>query len=50
VAAGITQGLMWRAFDTTGRLQYPDFLETVTRLLPMYWSARSVDRSTSPAS
>ena len=36
-AAGITQGLMWRAFDTTGRLQYPDFLETVTRLLPMYW-------------
>jgi cytochrome c oxidase cbb3-type subunit I/II len=36
-AAGITQGLMWRAFDTTGRLQYPDFLETVTRLIPMYW-------------
>jgi len=36
-AAGITQGLMWRAFDQTGRLQYPDFLETVTRLLPMYW-------------
>ncbi len=36
-AAGITQGLMWRAFDDTGRLQYPDFLETVTRLIPMYW-------------
>ncbi|HEU0035844.1 MAG TPA: cytochrome-c oxidase, cbb3-type subunit I [Kofleriaceae bacterium] len=36
-AAGITQGLMWRAFDTTGRLQYPDFLETVTRLIPMYY-------------
>jgi cytochrome c oxidase cbb3-type subunit I/II len=36
-AAGITQGLMWRAFDSTGRLQYPDFLETVTRLVPMYW-------------
>jgi cytochrome c oxidase cbb3-type subunit I/II len=36
-AAGITQGLMWRAFDETGRLQYPDFLETVTRLIPMYW-------------
>ncbi len=36
-AAGITQGLMWRAFDDTGRLQYPDFLETVTRLVPMYW-------------
>jgi cytochrome c oxidase cbb3-type subunit I/II len=36
-AAGITQGLMWRAFDDTGRLQYPDFLETVVRLVPMYW-------------
>jgi len=36
-AAGITQGLMWRAFDSTGRLQYPDFLETVTRLIPMYY-------------
>jgi cytochrome c oxidase cbb3-type subunit I/II len=35
--SGITQGLMWRAFDDTGHLQYPDFLETVTRLLPMYW-------------
>jgi cytochrome c oxidase cbb3-type subunit I/II len=36
-AAGITQGLMWRAFDDTGRLQYPDFLQTVNRLVPMYW-------------
>ncbi len=36
-ASGITQGLMWRAFDDVGRLQYPDFLETVTRLVPMYW-------------
>jgi len=36
-AAGITQGLMWRAFDSAGHLQYPDFLETVTRLIPMYW-------------
>ena len=36
-ASGISQGLMWRAFDETGRLQYPDFLETVTRLIPMYW-------------
>ena len=35
--AGITQGLMWRAFDDTGRLAYPDFLETVTRLMPMYY-------------
>jgi cytochrome c oxidase cbb3-type subunit I/II len=36
-AAGVTQGLMWRAFDETGRLAYPDFVETVTNLLPMYW-------------
>ena len=36
-SAGATQGLMWRAFDATGRLQYPDFVETVMRLMPMYW-------------
>jgi cytochrome c oxidase cbb3-type subunit I/II len=36
-AAGVTQGLMWRAFDETGRLAYPDFVETVVRILPMYW-------------
>jgi cytochrome c oxidase cbb3-type subunit I/II len=35
--AGLTQGLMWRAFDADGRLSYPDFVETVVRLLPMYW-------------
>jgi len=35
--AGITQGLMWRAWDETGRLAYPDFIETVTVLIPMYW-------------
>ena len=35
--AGITQGLMWRAFDDSGALAYPDFVETVTRLMPMYW-------------
>jgi cytochrome c oxidase cbb3-type subunit I/II len=35
--AGITQGLMWRAFDETGHLQYPNFVETVTAILPMYW-------------
>ena len=35
--AGITQGLMWRAWDETGRLAYPDFVETVTVLIPMYW-------------
>ena len=36
-SAGATQGLMWRAFDETGRLQYPDFVETVMRLMPMYY-------------
>jgi cytochrome c oxidase cbb3-type subunit I/II len=36
-SAGVTQGLMWRAFDETGRLTYPDFVETVLRLMPMYW-------------
>ena len=35
--AGVTQGLMWRAFDDTGRLAYPDFVETVVKLMPMYW-------------
>ena len=36
-AAGITQGLMWRAFDETGRLMYPDFIETVVEIIPMWW-------------
>ncbi|MFG0242942.1 MAG: cytochrome-c oxidase, cbb3-type subunit I [Phycisphaerales bacterium JB054] len=36
--AGITQGLMWRAFDETGRLAFPDFVETVTKLMPFYWA------------
>jgi cytochrome c oxidase cbb3-type subunit I/II len=36
-SAGLTQGLMWRAFDSTGRLQYPDFIETTMKLIPMYW-------------
>lgn len=35
--AGITQGLMWRAIDESGRLMYPNFVETVVRILPMYW-------------
>ncbi len=37
-ASGITQGLMWKAIDpTTGRLLYPDFVETVLRIVPLYW-------------
>jgi cytochrome c oxidase cbb3-type subunit I/II len=35
--AGITQGLMWRALKPDGSLQYPDFVETVIRLVPFYW-------------
>lgn len=38
VTAGITQGLMWRAIDSQGRLMYPDFVETVTRIAPLYWA------------
>ena len=37
VSAGITQGLMWRALTDDGRLVYPDFIETVIRLIPLYW-------------
>jgi cytochrome c oxidase cbb3-type subunit I/II len=35
--AGVTQGLMWRAFRPDGTLLYPDFVETVVRLIPFYW-------------
>ncbi|MDX9731191.1 MAG: cytochrome-c oxidase, cbb3-type subunit II, partial [Bdellovibrionales bacterium] len=35
--SGVTQGLMWRAVDETGRLVYPDFVETVLRIVPLYW-------------
>ncbi len=34
--AGITQSLMWKEFTADGFLKYPNFLETVTRILPMY--------------
>jgi len=37
VAAGITQGLMWMAIDSNGQLLYPDFVETVQRIVPLYW-------------
>jgi cytochrome c oxidase cbb3-type subunit I/II len=33
---GITQSLMWREFTAEGTLRYPNFLETVVRLRPMY--------------
>jgi cytochrome c oxidase cbb3-type subunit I/II len=34
--AGITQSLMWKEFTADGMLRYPNFLETVVRLAPMY--------------
>ena len=33
---GITQSLMWREFGGDGTLRYPNFLETVVRIVPMY--------------
>jgi cytochrome c oxidase cbb3-type subunit I/II len=36
-AAGLMQGLMWRAMDDTGNLQYPDFIETVQSIVPLWW-------------
>lgn len=35
--AGITQSMMWRAMDATGKLVYPNFIETVVKIVPMYW-------------
>lgn len=35
--SGITQGLMWKAVDEGGRLVYPDFVETVIKIVPLYW-------------
>ncbi|MBC7615930.1 MAG: cytochrome-c oxidase, cbb3-type subunit I [Pedobacter sp.] len=34
--AGFTQGLMWKEFTPEGLLKYANFLETVTRIIPMY--------------
>jgi cytochrome c oxidase cbb3-type subunit I/II len=34
--AGITQSLMWKEFTVDGYLQYPNFLETVLQIVPMY--------------
>lgn len=34
--AGFTQSLMWKEFTKEGFLAYPNFLETVTQILPMY--------------
>jgi cytochrome c oxidase cbb3-type subunit I/II len=34
--AGITQALMWKEFTDLGLLKYPNFLETVLQIVPMY--------------
>ena len=34
--SGVTQGLMWKQFTSDGFMQYPNFLETVVQLFPMY--------------
>lgn len=34
--AGFTQGLMWKEFTADGMLRYPNFLETIIQILPMY--------------
>jgi len=35
--AGFTQSLMWKEFTEEGFLKYPNFLETVTQIRPMYY-------------
>ncbi|MGF7139269.1 cytochrome-c oxidase, cbb3-type subunit I [Roseimarinus sediminis] len=35
--AGFTQSLMWKEFTEEGFLRYPNFLETVTQIRPMYY-------------
>ncbi len=35
--AGITQGLMLNGVNANGQLMYPDFVETVTKIIPLYW-------------
>ena len=33
---GVTEGMMWKQFNKDGFLQYPNFLEVVQAILPMY--------------
>ncbi len=35
--AGITQSLMWKEFTEEGFLKYPNFMDTVVQILPMYF-------------
>ncbi len=34
--SGVTQGMMWKQFNADGFLQYPNFLETVLQIIPLY--------------
>ena len=36
--AGLTQGLMWRMMDESGRLTYPEFIESVQASIPLWWT------------
>lgn len=36
LAAGLTQGSMWRAIDKNGQLVYGDFVATVSKIAPLY--------------
>ncbi len=36
--AAFTQTLMWKEFNADGMLAYPNFLETVTQIMPMYYT------------
>jgi cytochrome c oxidase cbb3-type subunit I/II len=36
--SGVTQGMMWLSVEgTSGKLTYPDFVETVLRIVPLYY-------------
>jgi cytochrome c oxidase cbb3-type subunit I/II len=35
-ASGVTQGLMWKQFNEDGFLLYPNFIETVLQIVPLY--------------
>jgi len=34
--SGVTQSLLWKQFADNGTLQYPNFLETTLRIIPLY--------------
>lgn len=37
IVAGIIQSLMWKAFDAEGLLKYPNWMETIDAIMPLYW-------------